>query len=125
MVGSDGDPGGGHPHPRLYGTFPRVIARFVRELGLLTLEEAVCKMTVMSADRLGLKDCGRIRKELPADAVLFDPKTFRDRATYDNPCQYPEGLTAVIVNGRVVIDENGHTGAAAGCLRRPPESSAP
>jgi dihydroorotase/N-acyl-D-amino-acid deacylase len=123
MVGSDGDPGGGHPHPRLYGTFPRVIARFVRELGLLTLEEAIAKMTAMSADRLGLKDCGRIAAGLAADAVLFDAGTFRDRATYDAPCQYPEGLEAVLVNGRVVIDETGHTGTASGRLRRPSGNS--
>ncbi len=118
-VGSDGDPGGSHPHPRLYGTFPRVIAHFVRDRGLLSLEEAVAKMTAMSADRLGLADVGRIAEGLAANAVLFDPCTFRDRATYDAPCQYPEGLAAVIVNGRLTIDAGSHTGAAAGRLRRP------
>ncbi len=124
-VGSDGDPGGSHPHPRLYGTFPRVIAHFVRDRGLLSLEEAVAKMTAMSADRLGLAAVGRIAEGLAADAVLFDPLTFRDRATYDDPCQYPEGLAAVIVNGRLTIDANGHTGAAAGRLRRPAGGGAP
>jgi len=118
-VGSDGDLGGSHPHPRLYGTFPRVIAHFVRDRGLLSLEEAVAKMSAMSAERLGLAEVGRIAEGQLADAVLFDPHTFRDRATYDDPCRYPEGLAAVIINGRLTIDANGHTGAAAGRLRRP------
>lgn len=114
MVGSDSSFSQGKPHPRLYGAFPRVIRRFVRELKVLTLEEAVHKMTGLTARRLKLKDAGLIKKGFRADAVLFDPKTFSDTATYNNPCRFPEGLQTVIVNGVVVIEESNHTGAIPG-----------
>ena len=114
MVGSDSSFSQGKPHPRLYGAFPRVIRRFVRELKVLTLEEAVHKMTGLTARRLKLKDAGLIKKGFRADAVLFDPKTFSDTATYNNPCRFPEGLRTVIVNGVVVIEESNHTGAIPG-----------
>lgn len=114
MVGSDSGFSKGKPHPRLYGTFPRVIRRFVRELKILTLEEAVHKMTGLTARRLKLKDVGLIKKGFRADAVLFDPKTFSDTATYDNPRRFPEGLRTVIVNGVVVIEGSDHTGATPG-----------
>ena len=118
MVGSDGSPSQGLPHPRLYGTFPRVIRRVVRELGALPLETAVHKMSGLTARRLGLKDSGVLGKGLKADAVLFDPLTFGDTATYDQPRSYPRGLLATIVNGEVVIDGEKHTGAKAGKFYR-------
>jgi dihydroorotase/N-acyl-D-amino-acid deacylase len=118
MVGSDGSPSQGRPHPRLYGTFPRVIRRLVRELGVFPIETAVHKMTGMPAQRLGLKETGTLRKGHRADAVLFDSLTFGDLATYDHPRSYPRGLLATIVNGEIVIDGETHTGAKAGIFYR-------
>ncbi|UCF94058.1 MAG: D-aminoacylase [Desulfobacterales bacterium] len=118
MIGSDGAPTSGRPHPRLYGTFPRVIRRFVRELGTLTLPEAVHKMTGLTAQRLGLNDRGTMAVGGRADAVLFDPHRFSDTATYENPRSYPEGLQAVLVNGQVVIDGRTYTGAVPGRFQR-------
>jgi dihydroorotase/N-acyl-D-amino-acid deacylase len=118
MVGSDGSPNQGRPHPRLYGTFPRVIRRVVRELGALSLEAAVNKMSGLSARRLGLRDTGILRKGFKANAVLFDPLTFGDTATYDHPRSFPQGLLATIVNGEVVIDGETHTGAKPGRFYR-------
>jgi len=114
MIGSDGAPRGGRPHPRVYGTFPRVIRRFVRELRSLSLEDAVRKMTAASADRLGLADRGRIQVGRQADAVLFDPDTFSDTATFEDPCRYPVGLAAVTVGGRLVVHGDRMTGERAG-----------
>ncbi|MEE4264149.1 MAG: D-aminoacylase [Desulfobacteraceae bacterium] len=114
MVGSDGSPSRGRPHPRLYGTFPRVIRRLVRELGALSIEAAVHKMSGLTAQRLELKDTGILRKGYRADAVLFDPLTFGDMATYDQPRTFPRGLLATIVNGEMVIDGEKHTGARPG-----------
>ena len=114
MVGSDGSPSQGRPHPRLYGTFPRVIRRLVRELGALSMEAAVHKMSGLAARRLGLKSAGSLRAGYKADAVLFDPLTFGDTATYDHPRSFPRGLLATIVNGEVVIDGETHTGARPG-----------
>jgi dihydroorotase/N-acyl-D-amino-acid deacylase len=119
MIGSDGAPRRGKPHPRVYGTFPRVIRRFVRELGALSLEEAVRKMTSASAARLGLADRGRIQVGLQGDAVLFDPAAFSDTATFEDPCQHPVGLKAVMVAGRLVLDEGRMTGERPGRFRRP------
>jgi N-acyl-D-aspartate/D-glutamate deacylase len=118
MVGSDGAPSRGRPHPRLYGTFPRVIRRLVRELGVLSLEAAIYKMSGQTARRLGLADTGTLRRGFRADAVLFDPLTFGDTATYDHPQNFPQGLVATIVNGAVVIDGADHTGAKAGAFYR-------
>jgi dihydroorotase/N-acyl-D-amino-acid deacylase len=106
-IGSDGrlvQPGEGHPHPRWYGTFPRVLARYVRERGVLTLEDAVRKMTSLPADRLGLTDRGRIAEGAAADIVVFDSATVTDRATFEAPHQYPDGIPYVIVNGIPVVD---------------------
>ena len=101
-------------HPRSYGTFPRVLAKYVREEGVLTLEEAVRKMSAIPAERLGLADRGLIRVGAWADLVLFDADTVTDRATFVNPHQYPDGIPYVIVNGQVVIDGGEHTGALPG-----------
>jgi dihydroorotase/N-acyl-D-amino-acid deacylase len=109
MVASDGriNPiGKGHPHPRVYGTFPRVLGYYVREKGLLSLEEALHKMTTLPAARLGLTDRGAIRKGYMADLTIFDPETIIDRAEFTDPHQYPEGILFVIQGGQVVL-ENG------------------
>ena len=88
--------------------------QIVRELGALSLEAAVHKMSGLTARRLGLKDAGIIRRGFKADAVIFDPLTFGDTATYDDPRNFPQGLVATIVNGKVVIDGDEHTGARPG-----------
>jgi dihydroorotase/N-acyl-D-amino-acid deacylase len=118
MVGSDGSPSQGRPHPRMYGTFPRVIRRLVRELGALSMEAAVHKMSGLTAQRLGLEETGLLRKGHRADAVLFDSLTFGDMATYDQPRSFPRGLLATIVNGEIVIDGEKHTGAKPGRFYR-------
>src|SRR3954471_25031469 len=125
MVGSDGPcvaPYGiteqGKPHPRLYGTFPRVLGHYARDLGLLGLPQAIHKMTGAAAAALGLADRGTIAAGNAADLVLFDPEAIADRASFDNPHQYPEGIDMVIVNGIVVIDQGEHTGALPGHLLR-------
>jgi N-acyl-D-amino-acid deacylase len=117
MVASDGEIpvfGKGAPHPRSYGTFARVLAVYVREKRLLTLEEAVRKMTSFPAARLGLGDRGLVRPGMKADLVVFDPETVRDRATFDEPHRYADGVSLVLVNGQVVLDEGGMTRARPG-----------
>jgi N-acyl-D-amino-acid deacylase len=102
------------PHPRSYGTFPRVLGRYVRDLHVLSLEEALRKMTSMTAERFGLADRGVLREGAWADLVLFDAETVTDRATFTDPHQYPAGIPFVLVNGRLVIDQGDHTGALPG-----------
>jgi N-acyl-D-amino-acid deacylase len=104
----------GSPHPRAYGTFPRVLGRYVREKKLLTLEQAVGKMTGMPAARLGITDRGRIAEGMHADITIFDPATVIDRATFEQPHQYPAGIPYVIVNGVVTVDGGSFTAARAG-----------
>jgi N-acyl-D-amino-acid deacylase len=119
MFGSDGIPSPtGKPHPRLYGTFPRVLGLYVRKERLFSLEEAVRKMTSLPARKHRLRQRGEIRPGYFADLCLFDPKTVVDRATYEEPRQYPEGIPYVIVNGALVVDGGVHTGARAGRLLR-------
>jgi len=119
MIGSDGLPNDSHPHPRLWGTFPRVLGHYARELGLLTLEEAVSRMTGLPARRFGLKDRGVIRPGGFADLVLFDPETILDRATFAQPQQPAAGIMLVLVNGQAVWRDGAHTGARPGrALRR-------
>ena len=125
LVGSDGPcvaPYGitsqGKPHPRFYGTFPRLIGHYARDLGLLTLPQAIAKMTGGSAAALGLADRGILSEGQAADVVLFDPATIIDRSTIDDPHVYPAGIGTVIVNGMVVIDGGEHSGALAGKLLR-------
>jgi N-acyl-D-amino-acid deacylase len=102
------------PHPRSYGTFPRVLGRYVRDLGELSLEEAIHKMTGLAAKRLRLKDRGLVKSGMIADLVVFDPATVIDKATYENPHQYPEGIFDVIVNGEIVVRDKVHTGVRPG-----------
>lgn len=104
----------GLPHPRAYGTHPRVLTRFVRELGALTLPEAIRRMTSWPATRMRLAGRGVIREGLHADVVVFDFDALDDRATYEQPTEFPVGIDYVLVNGVVTIDEGRHTGARAG-----------
>ena len=126
MVGTDGSGlsvegplSNGLPHPRSYGTCPRVLGRFVRDQGLLSLETAVRKMTGMPAEKLRLATRGLIKQGNAADIVVFDPLKIADRATYESPHQYPDGIIHVLVNGQFVIRDGVHTGARPGIpLRR-------
>jgi N-acyl-D-amino-acid deacylase len=127
MIGSDGsalapygEMAGGTPHPRSYGTFPRVLGEYAREQRLLGLPEAVHKMTGLPARRLGLRDRGVIRPGAWADLVIFDARRIADTATYETPHRYPEGIEHVIVNGRSVIKDGVHTGSLPGRLLTPP-----
>jgi N-acyl-D-amino-acid deacylase len=119
MVGSDGLHLPGKTHPRLYGTFPRLFSRYVREKGLLTLEEAVWKATGFPAQRLGLTNRGVVRAGAAADLVLFDPQRIHDTATFEDPCRHPDGIDLVLVNGRVAVEGGRHTGALAGEVLTP------
>ncbi|MBI2205422.1 MAG: D-aminoacylase [Candidatus Rokubacteria bacterium] len=125
FIGSDGTAlapygvtGQGKPHPRYYGTFARVLGEYVREQRVLSLPEAVRKMTGGPAAALGLKDRGLVRQGYAADLTLFDPARVADRATYDDPHQYAAGIRAVIVNGIVAVDRGEHTGALSGRVLR-------
>ena len=104
----------GLPHPRSYGTFPRVIAKYVRERKVISLEDAIRKMTGWPATRMRLDDRGFIREGLWADVTIFDYDRIADRATYDKPTESPEGIDYVIVNGKITIDHGQHTGVRAG-----------
>lgn len=104
----------GVPHPRSFGTYPRVLGRYVREEKVLTLEDAVRKMTSLPAQVLGLRDRGLLREGYWADVVVFDPSTVIDTATYERPHQYPKGIEYVLVNGEVVVERGQHTGARPG-----------
>jgi N-acyl-D-amino-acid deacylase len=130
MIGSDASsvaPYGmlaeGRPHPRAYGTFARVLGRYVRELGVLTWEEAVHKMTGLPAARLGLAGRGRIAPGAYADVVVFDPATVRDCATFQEPHQYAAGIEHVLVNGVAVVSHGEHTGALPGRVLRHPAAA--
>ena len=114
MIGSDGLPGTAHPHPRLWGTFPRVLGRYTREVGLLTLVDAIHRMTGLPATTFGLNDRGFVRQGMAADLVIFDPATIADTATYAEPQTTAVGIDHVIVNGRRVWSEGASTGAKPG-----------
>ena len=126
LVGSDGNcvatygiVSQGMPHPRFYGTFPRIIGRYVHDEGLIPLEQAIYKMAGGSAKALKLRDRGLLNEGYRADVTIFDPDDFRDEATYANPHRYPSGArTSVIVNGTIVIDNAVHTGATPGLVLR-------
>lgn len=111
----------GNPHPRNFGTFPRVLGVYVRELKVLTLEDAVRKITSLNAAKIGIRDRGLLREGLYADVTIFNPKTVIDKSEYTKPFQYPEGIEYVIVNGEVVLEKRGHTGRKPGkAIRRKP-----
>ncbi len=127
MVCSDGlgvSPSGVHnrgkPHPRYYGAFPRVLSRYVREKGVLSLQEAVRKMTSLPAQRIGLRDRGLLREGFKADVVLFDPETVNDEATFTDPHRFPKGIPYVMVNGGLVVDGGDQTGELPGQVLRKP-----
>lgn len=120
MIGSDGLPSaGGRPHPRLYGTFPRVLGRYVRESGVLTLPEAIRKMTSLPAEKFRLDRRGAIRKGWYADLSLFDPEMVVDRATYEDPRLLSTGVLHVIVNGDLVVSNGRHLGTRSGYVLNP------
>jgi N-acyl-D-aspartate/D-glutamate deacylase len=108
----------GHPHPRSFGTFPRLLGVYVRERHLLPLEDAVRKMTSLSASKVGLFDRGLIREGCFADITIFDPAVVIDRATYLEPFQYGQGIDTVLVNGQVVLQGGEPTGAMPGRVLR-------
>ena len=112
--------GQSHPHPRAYGTFPRILAKYVREEKVLTLEDAIRKFSALPAQRMRLTDRGVLKAGMWADVVIFDPATVRDRATFDNPNQLSEGMAYVLVNGVPVIDQGKMTGALPGKVLRGP-----
>jgi dihydroorotase/N-acyl-D-amino-acid deacylase len=123
MVGSDGrlsQPGKGHPHPRAYGTFPRVLGHYSRDEGVLPLATAIYKMTGLPARRLGLTDRGLLREGYRADITIFDPAAVNDDACFAEPHQYPSGIPYVIVNGQVTVDGGEYRDVRAGQILRGP-----
>jgi len=104
----------GKPHPRGYGTYPKILGRYVRELGILRLEGAIRKMTSFPAQRFGILDRGLLRPGMWADITVFDSTTVLDKATYQDPHQYPDGIEYVIVNGVVAVDKGKYSGALSG-----------
>ena len=119
MVGSDGIPDlKGKPHPRLFGTFPRILAKYVREDGILTLPEAVRRMTSLPARVFGMQDRGVIQVGSWADLVLFDPAEIQDLATYDAPKTEPAGIALVVINGEIGFHDGQHRKAGSGKMLR-------
>ena len=123
MVGSDGNAvapygttGQGKPHPRFYGTFARILGRYVRELGLIPVETAIHKMTGASARALGISGRGLLREGFAADVTMFDPDTVAETATYREPHSYAAGIDRVWVNGVPVFADGEHTGATPGAM---------
>ncbi len=129
MIGSDGNsvaPYGklakGKPHPRFYGTFPRVLGKYCREDKYFNLAEAIKKITSMPAEKLGLKKRGTIEEGNFSDITIFDPIEVIDKATYADPHKYPSGIDYVIVNGKITVDNGEHTGEHAGAILRSKEA---
>ena len=114
MVSSDGIYHGARPHPRGYGTFVRILGRYVRELGVLGLEDAVRRMSGLPAERFAIRDRGLVAEGLAADLVVFDPATVGGPATWEEPRRTAVGIDAVIVNGQVVAEDGQPTGALPG-----------
>lgn len=108
----------GKPHPRAYGSFPRILGRYVRELKVITLEEGVMKMSSKAAEAFGIKLRGYIKEGYFADLVIFNKDTVRDVGTYENPTQYPEGIDYVIINGNIVVEKNKYNRVKAGMVLR-------
>jgi len=111
---TDGLLGGKMPHPRTYGTCPRILGRYVREQQVMSWEEAVRKMTSLPARKLRLKNKGMIAEHYDADIVVFDPETVIDTSTYEAPRSFPDGIDWVMVNGKVVVKDGEHTGVRNG-----------
>ena len=125
MIGSDGNAispegalGDGNPHPRYYGTFPRVLGRYAREEKCFDFPGAVRKMTSMPAEKLGLQKRGLIKENHFADLVVFNPDQIIDRATFINPHQFPKGIEYVFVNGEMAVEKTRHTGVFSGRVLR-------
>ncbi|HEY0430734.1 MAG TPA: D-aminoacylase [Pyrinomonadaceae bacterium] len=116
----DGPLAGAKSHPRGWGSYPRILGRYVRDERLLTLEQAIHKMTGMPAARVGLRERGRLRDGMFADITIFDPRTVIDRATFESPNQHPDGIKYVIVNGQISVDDGKRTPALAGRALRGP-----
>ena len=112
-------------HPRGYGTYPRILGRYVRELRVLPLEDAIRKMSSAVATRLSIADRGVLKEGFYADIVIFDPETIIDRATFEEPHQVSEGMRDVFVNGVAVVRDGQHTGATPGMIVRGPGYQAP
>ncbi|MGQ9619110.1 MAG: N-acyl-D-amino-acid deacylase family protein [Candidatus Aminicenantia bacterium] len=118
-IASDGAvqfPSKGFPHPRSYGTFPRIISKYVREEKILSIEDAIRKMTSLPAEVFRIKERGMIKENFFADLLIFDLEEIKDNATFQNPHQYPSGINYVIVNGKIVIENGKHTGERPGVL---------
>jgi dihydroorotase/N-acyl-D-amino-acid deacylase len=127
-IGSDGPVGvfgEGAPHPRQYGTFARVLGHYVRERGVISLENAIRKMTSLTAQRLSIRDRGLLVEGYFADVAIFDPDTIIDKATFEQPHQYAVGVNTVLVNGEVVVANGQHTGARPGRVLRGPGYQSP
>jgi dihydroorotase/N-acyl-D-amino-acid deacylase len=107
-----------HPHPRAYGTFPRVLRKYVREEKKITLEDAIRKFSALPAQRMRLTDRGVLKAGMWADVVVFDPDTIRDVATFENPNRLSQGMDYVLVNGVAVIDQGKQTGVLPGKVLR-------
>jgi len=121
MFETDGDPigyGRGFPHPRSFGAFPRVLARYVREQKVLTLEDAIRRMTSLSMQQIGQKERGLIREGMIADVVVFDAEHIQDVATYENPFPFATGMVHILVNGQLVLRDGSLTGAKPGRVLR-------
>jgi N-acyl-D-aspartate/D-glutamate deacylase len=114
MIGTDGIWSHGKPHPRIYGSYPRILGMYVRQERLLSIEEAVRKMTSFPAQKFGLWKKGIVRAGMDADLVVFNPDTIAERSTFQDPHQYPAGLPYVMLNGQVVVDQERYTGKLAG-----------
>src|SRR4051794_29929836 len=115
-MATEGPTAEGHPHPRYFGTFPRVLGRYVREEHVITLEEAIRKMTSANAAKVHQYDRGLLRPGMAADVTVFNAATIIDNATYEKPHQYASGVEYVIVNGKVVLDHGQHNGARPGAI---------
>ncbi|MEE4202325.1 MAG: amidohydrolase family protein, partial [Halieaceae bacterium] len=119
-IAAEGEQLDNHRHPRTYGTFPRVLGHYVRELGLLSLPEAIRRAAALPADNLSLRDRGYLRTGYYADVLVFDPDTITDHATFEQPHQYSTGMEQVFINGEQVIADGQHTGATPGRVVRGP-----
>jgi N-acyl-D-amino-acid deacylase len=127
MIASDGEVvvfGRANPHPRSYGTWARVLGRYVRDLKVVSLEDAVRKMSALPAQRLGLADRGVLREGMKADVAVFDPAVVRDRATFEQPHQYAEGFSLVVINGEVAFENGAMTAARPGRILYGPANNA-